>query len=110
MDAMITRRAVCGLLLGAPVLASAQTEGETAEIMIDNFVFNPAELKVKTGTKVTWKNEDDIPHTVMAKGGVFRSKPLDTGGEFSFVFAKAGKIDYFCTLHPHMVGSVIVAD
>ena len=110
MDAVITRRTLCGLLLVAPVVASAQTEGETAEIMIDNFVFNPAELKVKTGTKVTWKNEDDIPHTVMAKGGVFRSKPLDTGDAFSFVFAKAGRVDYFCTLHPHMVGSVIVAD
>jgi plastocyanin len=46
----------------------------------------------------------------MGKGGVFRSKPLDTGDEFSYVFAKAGRVDYFCTLHPHMVGSVIVAD
>ena len=110
MDAMLSRRGICGLLLILPFLSSARAEEEAAHIMIDNFVFSPAELKVKTGTKVTWKNNDDIPHTVMAKGGVFRSKPLDTGDEFSFVFAKAGRVDYFCTLHPHMVGSVIVAD
>jgi plastocyanin len=110
MHATLSRRGICGLLLALPLLAPARAEDEAAHIMIDNFVFSPAELKVKTGTKVIWKNQDDIPHTVMAKGGVFRSKPLDTDDEFSYVFAKAGKVDYFCTLHPHMVGSVIVAD
>ena len=110
MNTILSRRNVCGLLLTLPLLAPARAEEEAAHIMIDNFVFNPGEVKLKTGTKVTWKNADDIPHTVMAKGGVFRSKPLDTGDEFSYVFAKAGKVDYFCTLHPHMVGSVIVAD
>ena len=110
MDAILSRRGVCGLLLTLPLLVPARAEKEAAHIMIDHFVFTPPELNVKTGTKVTWKNEDDIPHTVMGKGGVFRSKPLDTGDEFSYVFAKAGRVDYFCTLHPHMVGSVIVAD
>ena len=110
MDAMLSRRGLCGLILTLPLLATARAEEEAAHITIDNFVFTPPELKVKTGTRVTWKNEDDIPHLVMAKGGAFRSKPLDTGDEFSYVFAKTGKVDYFCTLHPHMVGSVIVAD
>ena len=110
MITTLSRRRLFGLLITLPLLSSAQAEEEAANIMIDNFVFTPPELKVKTGTKVTWKNEDDIPHTVVAKGGVFRSKPLDTGDEFSYVFARAGKVDYFCTLHPHMVGSVIVAD
>src|SRR3954471_8910921 len=109
MDAILSRRGVCGLLLTLPLLAPARAE-EAANIMIDNFVFTPPELKVKTGTKVTWKHQDDIPHTVMAKGGACLSKPLGTGDEFSYVFSKAGKVDYFCTLHPHMVGSVIVAD
>ena len=110
MNAILSRRGLCGWLMLLPLLASAQAEEEPIRIMIDNFVFTPAELKVKTGTKVVWKNDDDIPHTIMAKGGSFRSKPLDTGDEFSFVFAKAGKVDYFCTLHPHMVGTIIVAD
>jgi plastocyanin len=110
MNTMFSRRGVCGLIITLPLLTSARAEEESARIVIDNFVFTPPELKVKTGTKVTWKNEDDIPHTIMAKGGSFRSKPLDTGDEFSYVFAKAGRVDYFCTLHPHMVGAVIVAD
>jgi plastocyanin len=110
MNTLLSRRHFSGLVLSLPLLASARAEEEPARIMIDNFVFTPPELNVKTGTKVTWKNDDDIPHTIMAKGGSFRSKPLDTGDEFSYVFAKAGRVDYFCTLHPHMVGSVIVAD
>ncbi|MBV9393395.1 MAG: cupredoxin family copper-binding protein [Methylobacteriaceae bacterium] len=110
MNTLLSRRSFSALIFALPLLRPAQAEEEAAHIMIDNFVFSPPELKVKTGTKVTWKNGDDIPHTVMAKGGLFRSKPLDTGDEFSYVFAKAGKTDYFCTLHPHMVGTVIVAD
>jgi plastocyanin len=106
----LSRRRLCGFLVTLPLFSSAQAEQEAVHINIDNFVFTPPELKVKTGTKVTWKNDDDIPHTVMAKGGAFRSKPLDTGDEYSYVFAKAGRIDYFCTLHPHMVGAVIIAD
>jgi plastocyanin len=110
MHTMLSRRGFSALVFALPLLGAARAEEEGAHIMIDNFVFTPAELKVKTGTRVTWKNEDDIPHTTMAKGGAFRSKPLDTGDEFSYLFTKAGKVDYFCTLHPHMVGSVVVAD
>ena len=110
MNTMLSRRQLCGFFMTLPLLTSAQAEEEAPHIMIDNFVFTPPELKVKTRTKVTWKNEDDIPHTIMAKCGSFRSKPLDTGDEFSYVFAQAGRVDYFCTLHPHMVGTVIVAD
>ena len=48
-------------------------------IQIENFTFNPAELTIKPGTKVTWTNADDIPHSVVEDGTKFRSKPLDTG-------------------------------
>jgi plastocyanin len=63
---------------------------------------------VKPGTTVTWTNDDDIPHTVVATNGAFRSKVLDTGEHFSFTFAKAGEFHYFCSIHPHMTGIVIV--
>jgi plastocyanin len=53
-------------------------------------------------------NGDDIPHTVVSKTLVFKSKVLDTGDRFSFTFAKAGRFGYFCSLHPHMTGMIIV--
>jgi plastocyanin len=77
-------------------------------IQIENFTFNPAELTIKPGTTVTWKNADDIPHSVVEDGTKFRSKPLDTGETFSMKFTDAGEIGYFCGLHPHMKGKIIV--
>ena len=44
------------------------------------------------GTTVVWKNEDDIPHTVVSLDGTFRSPALDTEDKFSFTLDKAGQI------------------
>ena len=80
---------------------------DTTKVMIDNFTFEPAQLTVKVGTTVTWTNRDDIPHTVVA-AGKFRSKTMDTDGTFSFTFTAAGDYKYFCSLHPHMTGTIKV--
>jgi len=80
---------------------------DTLEVHIDNFVFQPAELKIKVGTTVTWTNRDDIPHTVVS-AGKFRSKTLDTDDKFTFTFTNAGDYKYFCSLHPHMTGMIKV--
>jgi plastocyanin len=80
---------------------------DTLEVHIDNFVFQPAELKIKVGTTVTWTNRDDIPHTVVS-AGKFRSKTLDTDDKFAFTFTNAGDYKYFCSLHPHMTGMIKV--
>ena len=77
-------------------------------VHIGNFTFNQAAITVHPGTTVTWVNDDDIPHTVVAQGLAFKSKVLDTGDRFTFTFAKAGQFSYFCSLHPHMTGKVIV--
>lgn len=77
-------------------------------VHISNFTFAAPAIAVKRGTTVTWVNDDDIPHTVVAADKSFKSKVLDTGDTFSFTFAKAGQIGYFCSLHPHMTGKVMV--
>ena len=87
-------------------LSGARAE-ETTNVMIDNFTFEPAQLTVKVGTTVTWKNRDDIPHTVVS-AGKFRSKTMDTDDSYSFTFTAAGDYKYFCSLHPHMTGTVKV--
>jgi plastocyanin len=79
-----------------------------ANVRIDNFTFNPPVLTVPAGTTVTWQNVDDIPHTVVAPEAKMRSKPLDTNDSFSFTFTNPGEFGYFCSLHPHMMGKVIV--
>jgi amicyanin len=93
------------LAAGAPQAAAA-----TVEVKIDNFSFGPAELKVSSGTTVTWINRDDIPHTVVSTPDpkVFKSKVLDTDEKFSFTFSKPGTYPYFCSIHPKMTGKVIV--
>lgn len=90
--------------------ASAQQTAAPAEVKIDNFSFSPAVLNVPVGTTVTWTNRDDIPHTVVSSDDpkAFKSKVLDTDEKFTFTFSKAGSYPYFCSVHPKMVGKVVV--
>ena len=106
------KRAVSSGIAGAFVLTFACCGARAADytIHIDNFAFTPAALTIKSGDKVTWKNGDDIPHNVVSSDrSAFRSKVMDSGQEFSFTFTAAGSFEYFCALHPHMKGVVIVA-
>ena len=91
------------LLLAAIPFARA----EDMKVSIDNFTFNPPQLTVKAGTKVTFANHDDIPHTVVSVQN-FKSKVLDTEQEFAFTFTTPGTYKYFCSLHPHMTGTIVV--
>ena len=94
----------------APAAAEAQTTAAEAQVTIDNFSFSPAELAVVAGARVTWTNRDDIPHTTVDRDDPRRMKspPLDTGESFAFTFERPGTYHYFCSLHPHMQGTVIV--
>ena len=96
------------VLAGLAVAARAQSKPDLIEVRIDNFSFGPTEVTVMAGTTVTWTNHDDIPHTVVSTDKVFKSKVLDTDERFSFTFAKPGQFSYFCSLHPHMTGKIVV--
>ena len=92
----------------AAAMTKAAAAPPAAAVQIGNFTFKNPVVTVKPGTTVTWINDDDIPHTVVSKDGVFKSKVLDTGDHFAFTFAKAGQFGYFCSLHPHMTGMIVV--
>jgi len=81
-----------------------------ASVHIDNFTFTPQEITITRGTTLTWINEDDIPHAIVASNKAFRSKAMDTEQNFSFTFSEPGTYEYFCSLHPHMQGKVIVKE
>jgi len=104
------RRLALGAMAGllAAAIAASPARADEVQMKIDNFTFAPQQITVKAGTTVVWTNGDDIPHTVTSKTGIFKSKALDTDDKFSFTFATPGKYDYFCALHPHMTGTIVV--
>ena len=103
----INRRDFGIAVVATLLLPVATARAEDTEVHIDNFVFAPPLLNAKVGTTVKWTNRDDIPHTIVC-AGKFRSKTMDTDGTFEFTFAAAGEYKYFCSLHPHMTGTVKV--
>ena len=77
-------------------------------VSIKMFAFTPQMLTVTPGTTVAWTNADEDPHTVTANDKGFHSAALDTDDKYSFTFTKPGDYAYFCSLHPHMTGRIIV--
>ncbi len=92
----------------APGIWSGLALAADATVKIANFTFAPATLTVPVGTTVTWVNDDDIPHVVVEKDGKFRSQALDTGDAYSRKFEAAGTVEYYCAIHPHMTGTIVV--
>lgn len=96
------------ILLFLPLGEISASEPASVEIAIASYAFGPDSITVAPGTTVTWVNRDDVPHNVVAADGSFRSAALDTGESFSITFQAAGSFTYFCALHPHMTGQVVV--
>ena len=101
-------RAILATIAIVAGLASGQALAADAQVKIANFTFDPPTLTVKAGTTVTWVNADDIPHVVSEKDGKFRSSALDTDDKFSQTFSTVGTVEYFCAIHPHMMGKIVV--
>jgi plastocyanin len=101
----------------APVTASvaAATTAQPTPVAanavsIENFEFTPPVITVPVGTTVTWTNKDVEQHTVTARDKSFNSDAVAGDKSFSYTFSKAGSFDYFCQIHTHMTGTVVVTD
>lgn len=99
---------------GTDKKAETETKSDgtaTTSVAVKDFVFAPADIKVKAGQTVTWTNEDEFDHSVQidsldldgAKFGPMTA-PLD----FSYQFTKPGTYEYLCGVHNSMTGTVIV--
>ena len=103
-----------GLLAGLgairPFAAATAATAGTEAVQIENYRFSPGSLTVPVGTTVTWTNHDEVPHTIVDDDDprTFRSAGLDTDDSLSFTFTKAGTYRYFCSVHPHMTGTIVV--
>jgi plastocyanin len=98
--------ALCGAAL---CFAADVAPAKKQQVAIQNFAFEPKTLTVPVGTRVVWTNRDEEPHVVTSAGGQFvSSKALDGGDSYGVTFSKAGTYTYYCSIHPMMVGTIIV--
>ena len=74
---------------------------------IDNFSYSPPTVTVPAGAAVVWTNRDDVPHTVTSTSRAFGS-PAWTRTDVFVRFDRPGTYPYYCAVHPHMTGQIIV--
>jgi plastocyanin len=106
--ALMLPLALATILILHPTRAKSEDKASPLEVRVDNFTFGPDTLTVPVNSTVTWVNKDDLPHVIASSDGVFKSKALDTDDKYSYTFTKAGTYGYYCSIHPKMVGKVIV--
>jgi plastocyanin len=99
---------MAGATMALALLWAAVPAAETTQVEVKDFMFAPTTLTVSAGAQVTWINRDDEPHTVVSDTGMFRSGAMDTNESFSFKFDKPGTYHFTCSIHPRMVGTIIV--
>lgn len=88
---------------------STSGSAQTLVIKMKDVAFDPAQTTVKVGQKVEWENEDGFDHNVVAQQGAdFKSANFGQGKTFEFTPTAAGTIQYVCTLHPGMDGTLTV--
>jgi plastocyanin len=95
------------MAMGSSISGAAET-ADPLKIVVKDFMFTPMSLTVKAGSTVTWVNMDDEPHTVVSNTQLFRSGALDTAESFSFKFSEPGTYHFTCSIHPRMVGTIVV--
>jgi plastocyanin len=100
--------ALAAVLVIHPTRAKSEAAASPMEIRVDNFTFGPDTLTVPVNSTVTWVNKDDVPHVITSNDGLFKSKALDTDDKYSYTFSKAGTYAYYCSIHPKMVGKIVV--
>lgn len=77
-------------------------------VTIRYYSFSPATITMTAGTTVTWRNTDEMAHTVTSDEGLFDSGLIDPNESFSLKFDSTGTFDYHCTPHPEMTATVVV--
>ena len=82
----------------------------TREVIMENFKFEPNELTVKVGQSVTWRNKDDAKHDAFSEENGLDTNDIGQDQTVTFQPDKAGTINYICSIHPQMKGTLIVED
>jgi amicyanin len=88
--------------------AAAAVTGPVFSTVIKGMSFVQPQIEIAVGTTVTWKNEDQLAHTVTATDQRIFSGMIESGSSWSHTFNQAGTFTYACTPHPFMKGTVVV--
>jgi plastocyanin len=111
----VPRALVTCLCLAAAIVAGCGGGGGSSDepaagaVSMKGLRFHPQTLAVSVGQTVTWRNDESVDHNVTAtKGAGFHSRAFGAGGTYRFTPARAGVVDYVCTLHPGMKGTLLV--
>ena len=116
MSSLTTRRAALRLmassaalpLLATGALAAAHATPTTHTVTITGMAFSPANLSIKAGDTVIFRNDDRAPHDATASNGAFATPRLEPGQAAQLTFPQAARYDYICSIHPSMTGSISV--
>jgi plastocyanin len=100
--------ATAATVASATTTAATTAAADATTISIREFMFAPTAMTVPVGTTVHWKNLDGEPHTVRSVDATFASNALDQNDSFAFKFDKPGTYRYVCSIHPQMVGTIVV--
>lgn len=98
----------------SPVINAHKVKTDKVAIVKDSWnpkiieSYDPIAIEVDSGTTVTWTNEDFVIHTVTDDENTFDSGFIQAGSTWRYTFDEPGELDYFCTLHPWMRGSILV--
>jgi plastocyanin len=90
--------------------AAAAAGATISELTIVDNAYEPVAVTVPVGSTLTWVNDGVLPHTVTDVEGAFDSGFLVTGDTFSLAFDSLGEFEYFCTIHPEMIGTISVVE
>jgi len=91
-----------------PEAAATMAAATAPQVTLEHEKFGPATVTIRVGTTVTWVNNDGDLHTVTSSQGLFASPGLDPGDTFAYRFTAPGTYPYFCAVHPHMKGTILV--
>jgi plastocyanin len=105
---LAARRLLAMLLCALLGAASAQAGPQVHAVSMEAVRFSPAQLEVRVGDTVEWRNADPFPHNATARDGSFRSGDVAPGQSWQFKAGRKGRFPYACTLHPGMEAVLVV--
>ena len=96
--------------MASPAASPAAIVDGELQLSIFDYGFAPIQVEVPVGTTVTWTNDGQVIHTTTSKDGLWDSAIMEHGDIFSYTFDTPGTYEYWCTLHPAMLGTIVVTD
>jgi plastocyanin len=94
---------------GVTALALSSADAAVIQIKMANVAYGPAQVSARVGDTIEWTNDDIVAHTATARNGAW-DVMIQPKGKGSITLKSPGTIEYYCRLHPNMLGSITVSE